>query len=164
MNDREMWWERVRDIRATSTTWWWRWYIYICVCVCVCVCINNAIYCNDNMAHYFFINKEWQWQINFAWWLTVFLLHNHQTLYIYIYIYIFMEYQPLPILQLNKMVYKFQCQCYADYICRTIQKLEVWVKQNVPQELLRWSQNIRVFSDTRVSHWRTSGWSLYMLD
>ena len=28
MKDREMWWERVRDIRATSTTWWW-WYIYI---------------------------------------------------------------------------------------------------------------------------------------
>ena len=23
MNDREKWWERVRDIRATSTTWWW---------------------------------------------------------------------------------------------------------------------------------------------
>ena len=29
MNDREEWWERVRDIRATSTTWWWWWwYIY----------------------------------------------------------------------------------------------------------------------------------------
>ena len=25
MNDREKWRERVRDIRATSTTWWWRW-------------------------------------------------------------------------------------------------------------------------------------------
>ena len=25
MNDREEWWERVRDIRATSATWWW-WY------------------------------------------------------------------------------------------------------------------------------------------
>ena len=23
MNDREKWWERVRDIRAGSTTWWW---------------------------------------------------------------------------------------------------------------------------------------------
>ena len=23
MNDRKVWWERVRDIRATSTTWWW---------------------------------------------------------------------------------------------------------------------------------------------
>ena len=28
MNDKEKWRERVRDIRATSTTWWW-WYIYI---------------------------------------------------------------------------------------------------------------------------------------
>ena len=25
MNDREKWRERVRDIRATSTTWWWLW-------------------------------------------------------------------------------------------------------------------------------------------
>ena len=25
MNDREKWWERVRDIHATSTTWWWWW-------------------------------------------------------------------------------------------------------------------------------------------
>ena len=29
MNDREEWWERVRDIRAASTIWWWWWwYIY----------------------------------------------------------------------------------------------------------------------------------------
>ena len=27
MNDREKWWERVRDIRVTSMTWWWWWYI-----------------------------------------------------------------------------------------------------------------------------------------
>ena len=26
MNDREKWWERVRDIRASGTTWWW-WYM-----------------------------------------------------------------------------------------------------------------------------------------
>ena len=26
MNDREKWWERVRDIRAGGTTWWWWWY------------------------------------------------------------------------------------------------------------------------------------------
>ena len=36
MNDREEWRERVRDIRATSATWWWWWYIYIYICVCVC--------------------------------------------------------------------------------------------------------------------------------
>ena len=29
MNDREKWWERVRDIRASGTTWWWWWwYMY----------------------------------------------------------------------------------------------------------------------------------------
>ena len=26
MNDREKWWERVRDIHATSMTWWWWWW------------------------------------------------------------------------------------------------------------------------------------------
>ena len=30
MNDREGWRERVRDIRASITTWWW-WYIYIVI-------------------------------------------------------------------------------------------------------------------------------------
>ena len=27
MNDREEWWERVRDIRATSAIWWWWWLL-----------------------------------------------------------------------------------------------------------------------------------------
>ena len=27
MNDREKWWERVRDIRAYGTTWWWWWWL-----------------------------------------------------------------------------------------------------------------------------------------
>ena len=27
MNDREKWRERVRDIRASGTTWWWWWYV-----------------------------------------------------------------------------------------------------------------------------------------
>ena len=31
MNDREVWRERVRDICATSATWWW-WYVCVCVC------------------------------------------------------------------------------------------------------------------------------------
>ena len=26
MNDREKWWERVRDICASGTTWWWWWW------------------------------------------------------------------------------------------------------------------------------------------
>ena len=28
MNDREKWWERVRDIRAGGTTWWWWWSVW----------------------------------------------------------------------------------------------------------------------------------------
>ena len=28
VNDRETWRERVRDIRASHTTWWWWWYIH----------------------------------------------------------------------------------------------------------------------------------------
>ena len=26
MNDREKWWERVKDIRVSGTTWWWWWW------------------------------------------------------------------------------------------------------------------------------------------
>ena len=29
MNDREKWWERVRDIRASGKTWWWFLFIWI---------------------------------------------------------------------------------------------------------------------------------------
>ena len=29
MNDREGWWERVRDIRASCTTWWWWWWWFL---------------------------------------------------------------------------------------------------------------------------------------
>ena len=29
MNDREKWRERVRDIRATSMTWWWWWWLWL---------------------------------------------------------------------------------------------------------------------------------------
>ena len=35
MNDREKWRERVRDIRATSMTWWW-WYVYMCISAWIC--------------------------------------------------------------------------------------------------------------------------------
>ena len=27
MNDREKWWEKVRDVRAGGTTWWWWWWM-----------------------------------------------------------------------------------------------------------------------------------------
>ena len=33
MNDRERWRERVRDICATSMTWWWWWCMYVCMYV-----------------------------------------------------------------------------------------------------------------------------------
>ena len=41
----------------------------------------------------------------------------------------------LPILQQSLMVYKFTCQCDADYIGRTIQRLEVRVGQHVPRAI-----------------------------
>ena len=45
MDDRDGGRERVREIRASSSTWWWWWWWYInvcaCVCMCVCVCDNN---------------------------------------------------------------------------------------------------------------------------
>ena len=31
MNDREKWWERVRDIRASGTTWWWWFCMHMCM-------------------------------------------------------------------------------------------------------------------------------------
>ena len=38
MNEREEWRERIRDIRATSATWWWCWiYIYIYIYIYVTV-------------------------------------------------------------------------------------------------------------------------------
>ena len=33
MNDREEWRERVRDIRATSVTWWWMMIYILCICI-----------------------------------------------------------------------------------------------------------------------------------
>ena len=62
----------------------------------------------------------------------------------------------LPLLQQNKMVYKFQYQCDADYIGRTIQRLEV--KQHVSQEFFKMTLKcyIWVFPVTRI------GWPLYI--
>ena len=37
MNDREKWRERVRDIHASSTTWWWWWYIYIYIYIYIVI-------------------------------------------------------------------------------------------------------------------------------
>ena len=55
MNDREEWRERVRDIRATSVTWWWYFYksisfqisvclsvsIWLSACLCVTLCMQQ---------------------------------------------------------------------------------------------------------------------------
>ena len=59
MNDREKWRERVRDIRASGTTWWW-WYIhlYIPVNLCVwnvCICAYMHIYICAYMHIYIYI-------------------------------------------------------------------------------------------------------------
>ena len=29
MDDRDEWWERIREVHPSGTTWWWWWYIYI---------------------------------------------------------------------------------------------------------------------------------------
>ena len=57
MNDREMWRERVKDIRASGTTWWWWWwwlsrlssmsaYVWtrVSVSTCICVCMYVRAY------------------------------------------------------------------------------------------------------------------------
>ena len=41
MNDREKWWERVRDIRASGMTWWW-WYLYIIIIIILC-CLHGFL-------------------------------------------------------------------------------------------------------------------------
>ena len=48
----------------------------------------------------------------------------------------------LPILEQIMLVYKFQCRCEADNIGRTIQRLEVRVRQHVPRSLLNRSQEL----------------------
>ena len=43
MYDRDVWWERFREICASSAIYIYA-YIYICVCVCVCMCVCVYIY------------------------------------------------------------------------------------------------------------------------
>ena len=43
MDDRDKWWERVREIHGSGTTW----YIYIYIYVCVCIYIYIYIYIKD---------------------------------------------------------------------------------------------------------------------
>ena len=39
MNDRERWLERVRNIRASGTTWWWWWWCYIYIYLYIIIII-----------------------------------------------------------------------------------------------------------------------------
>ena len=45
MNDREKWRERVRDIRASGTTWWWWWCLMYGYCyITYSLQVNNKIH------------------------------------------------------------------------------------------------------------------------
>ena len=54
MNDREKWRERVRDIRASGTTWWWWWWWYYTTNHCWLF----------NAKSYFFIYIKYIWFVN----------------------------------------------------------------------------------------------------
>ena len=48
MNDRKKWRERVRDIRASGTTWWWWWWFIHCpLYKCWYVGQKTAVYVNN---------------------------------------------------------------------------------------------------------------------
>ena len=44
MNDREKWRERVRDIRASGTTWWWWWWLCLMAYLCLMAISTFAIH------------------------------------------------------------------------------------------------------------------------
>ena len=49
------------------------------------------------------------------------------------------------------MINKFLCQCDTDYTGRTIQKVEIGVKQHAPRELVKRSQNTTsIFSQIQI--------------
>ena len=70
MNDREKWRERVRDIRATSTTWWWWWwyiYIYIYIKYKICLYIlkmNTAKWSNSSISKKLIPHKSKYWFVS----------------------------------------------------------------------------------------------------
>ena len=71
MSDREKWRERVRDIRASGTTWrwwwWWWWhiyiymyiyiyiYIYIYVCIYILSSTDRLICCIKNLSYIYIL-------------------------------------------------------------------------------------------------------------
>ena len=52
MNDREKWWERVRDIRASSMTWWWWWNICTWNHLTVCEQMSSKNLFKNNIITY----------------------------------------------------------------------------------------------------------------
>ena len=58
MNDREKWRERVRDIRATNTTWWWWWWWFICIFLSVFIVQHIYIYIYTKSQKYLAILKN----------------------------------------------------------------------------------------------------------
>ena len=51
MNDREKWRERVRDIRASGTTWWWWWWWHLnCVLMLNWIVWNRTIFIKMDLA------------------------------------------------------------------------------------------------------------------
>ena len=71
MNDREKWREKVRDIRASGTTWWYIYiYIYICLsatgvfiswkelCICALLASRNSPGAGGSIYVYFVIHRQ----------------------------------------------------------------------------------------------------------
>ena len=61
MNDREKWWERVRDVRAGGTTWWWwgiakvnRWTKKFFCWMKRCVILENILKINVIPIYYYY--------------------------------------------------------------------------------------------------------------
>ena len=66
MNDRENWWERVKNIRVGGMTWWWWWYIYIYIYIYIHYLASavgriQAIFCFPSCrdrVNYFFASAD----------------------------------------------------------------------------------------------------------
>ena len=82
MDDRDGWQERVREIRASSTTWWYIYIYYIYVYVYIYIYI------------YIYIH-----------------IHISMNIYIYIYIYIYIQTYISPSLSLSIYIYMCVCVC-----------------------------------------------------
>ena len=64
MNDREKWRERVRDIRASGTTWWWWWWLWWYIYIYI------YIYTHTHTHTHIYIYIYNQIQIGFLWQYT----------------------------------------------------------------------------------------------